>query len=134
MSCKVSVRQAGYVSIVDLEGAVSLGESASQMRETLQNLAESGARNILVSLRDVTYVDSSGLGELVRAYTSLTTAGGRIKLLHPDTIVKQVLRVTKLDTVFATYEDEATAAESFDRVRQGRLEKNGAVEEEIEAA
>jgi anti-sigma B factor antagonist len=116
VSCKVSIRQAGSVSIVDLVGPVSLGESASQMREALQELAEGGARNILVNLRDVGYMDSSGLGELVRAYTSLSKAGGQIKLLHPQSIVKQVLKVTKLCTVFATYEDESSALESFTTV------------------
>ena len=113
MSCIVSVRQAGPVSIVDLVGPVSLGESASQMRDALQELTKGGARNILVNLRDVSYMDSSGLGELVRAYTSLTNAGGRIKLLHPQSIVEQVLKITKLCTVFATYEDETSALESF---------------------
>jgi len=110
------VRQVGSVSILDLVGPVTLGESASQMREALQKLADGGARNILVNLRDVSYLDSSALDELVTAYTALTNAGGRIKLLHPQSIVKQVLQITKLNTVFGTYEDETLALESFTAV------------------
>jgi anti-anti-sigma factor len=113
MSCKVSIRQAGSISIVDLAGRITFGQSATHMRETLQNLAEDGARNILVNLHDVTYLDSAGLGELARAYTSQTSAGGRIKLLHPQSIVRKVLQITRLHTVFAIYEDESVALASF---------------------
>lgn len=113
MSCKVSVRQAGFVSIVDLVGRVTFGESVGQMRDTLQNLAEGGAKNILVNLQGASYLDSSALSELVAAHICLTNAGGRIKLLHPQSMVKRVLQITRLYTVFETYEDEALALQSF---------------------
>ncbi len=113
MSCNVSVRQAGDVSIVDLAGRVTLGVGASQMRDAIKKLAQSGAKNILVNLQDVTYLDSSGVGELVSAYASVTHAGGRIKLMHAQSIVKQLSQATKLYTVFATCEDETSALQSF---------------------
>jgi anti-sigma B factor antagonist len=113
MSCKVSVRNAASVSIVDLVGRITFGQSATQMRETLQKLAEGGARDILVNLENLSYLDSAGLGELVRAYTSQTSAGGRIKLLQPQSVVRQVLHITRLHTVFPIYEDETAALKSF---------------------
>jgi anti-sigma B factor antagonist len=113
MSCKVSVRQAGSVSIVDLAGRVTLGEGASEVRDAVKKLAQGGARNILVNLQEVSYLDSSGLGELVSGYTSLTNAGGQMKLMHVQSMVKHLLRITKLYNVFATYEDETSALQAF---------------------
>ena len=113
MSCSVSVRPVGAVSIVDVTGRVTLGEGSSKMRDVIKKLALDGSKNILVNLHGVSYLDSSGLGELVSAYTSVTNAGGQIKLLHVQSIVKQLLQVTKLYTVFATFEDESLALQSF---------------------
>jgi anti-sigma B factor antagonist len=110
---KVSVRKKGDVSIVDLAGRVTMGEGASQMRDAIKELAQTGEKNILVNLREVSYLDSSGVGELVSAYVSVTNAGGQIKLVHVQSIVKQLLQVTKLYTVFTTYEDELSALQSF---------------------
>jgi anti-sigma B factor antagonist len=113
MSCKVSVRESGSVSIVDLAGRITTGEGAIQMRDAIRKLAQGGARNILVNLQDVAYLDSAGLGELVGAYTTLTNAGGKIKLMHMKSIVKQLLQITNMDALFPTYGDEAAAVQSF---------------------
>jgi anti-sigma B factor antagonist len=113
MSCRVSVRQAGNISIVDLDGRVTLREGASQMRDAIKQLAQEGAKNILVNFQDVSYLDSAALGELVSAHVSVTNAGGRIKLMHVPSVVKHLMQVTRIDTVFGTYEDEEPALESF---------------------
>lgn len=113
MSCKISVRESGSVSIVDLSGRITTGEGAIQMRDSIQKLAQGGARNILINLQDVAYLDSAGLGELVGAYTTLTSAGGQIKLMKMKSIVKQLLEITNMSALFPSYEDEAAAVQSF---------------------
>jgi len=113
MSCKVSVRQAGSVAILDLAGRVALGEGADDVRDAIKKLVQGGARNILVNLEEVSYLDSFGLGELVSAYTRLRSAGGQMKLMHPKNIVKQLLQITNMAALFPTYKDEAAALQSF---------------------
>lgn len=113
MSCKVSVRQAGSVSILDLAGRVALGEGADEVRDAIKKLVQGGTKSILVNLQEVSYLDSFGLGELVGAYTNLRSAGGRMKLMHAKGIVKQLLQITNITAVFANYDDEALALQSF---------------------
>jgi len=83
------------------------------MRDAIKKLAHDGEKNILVNLQEVSYLDSSGLGELVSAYTTVANAGGQIKLINVQSIVKHLLQVTKLYTVFITFEDETSALQSF---------------------
>lgn len=113
MSCKVTVRQTGNVSVVDLAGRITLGEGSGTVRNAVKDLVASGQKNILLNLKDVGYIDSSGLGELVGAYASLRNAGGQIKLLNVQSKVDNLLQVTKLYTVFDVFTDEATALQSF---------------------
>ena len=113
MSSKADVRQVGNVAIVDLAGKITLGEGCGLVRGTIKELANDGNRNILLNLRNVTYVDSAGLGELVGSYATITNLGGQIKLLHAQGKVKDLLAVTKLYTVFVTFDDEAVALRSF---------------------
>ena len=113
MSCKVTVRQAGNVSVVDLVGRITLGEGSGTVRNAVKDLVASGQKNILLNLKDVGYIDSSGLGELVGAYASLRNAGGQIKLLNVQSKVDNLLQVTKLYTVFDVFTDEAVALQSF---------------------
>jgi anti-sigma B factor antagonist len=113
MSLKAAVRRSGDVSIVDLYGRITLGEGSGLIRNTIKDLVNSGQKNILLNLKDVSYIDSSGLGELVGAYASVTNAGGNIKLLHPQTKVHDLLQITKLFTVFITFDDENEAVRSF---------------------
>jgi anti-sigma B factor antagonist len=113
MSLKASVRKAGDVAIVDLAGRITLGEGSGLVRSTIKDLVTSGQKNILLNLKDVTYLDSAGLGELVGSYASVTHAGGDIKLLHPQARVHDLLQVTKLYTVFVSFDDENEALRSF---------------------
>lgn len=113
MSLKANVRRAGDVAIVDLAGRITLGEGSGLLRNTIKELISSGQKNILVNLKDVTYLDSAGLGELVGAYASVTNAGGSIKLLNPQAKVHDLLQITKLYTVFVAFDDEPEALRSY---------------------
>ena len=113
MSFKVSVRHSGNVAIVDLAGKITLGEGCGMVRSTIKDLVSAGTRNILVNLHDVSYLDSAGLGELVGSYATITNLGGQIKLLHAQGKVKDLLAVTKLYSVFVTFDDEGEALRSF---------------------
>jgi anti-sigma B factor antagonist len=113
MSLKANVRKAGDVAIVDLAGRITLGEGSGLLRSTIKDLVANGQKNILVNLKEVSYLDSAGLGELVGSYASVTHAGGSIKLLHPQAKVHDLLQVTKLFTVFVTFDDENEALRSF---------------------
>ena len=113
MSLKANVRRAGDVAIVDLAGRITLGEGSGTLRNAIKELVQSGQKNLLVNLKDVTYLDSAGLGELVGSYASVTNVGGNIKLLNPQAKVHDLLQITKLYTVFVTFDDEAEALRSF---------------------
>ena len=113
MSLKATVRNAGDVAIVDLAGRLTLGEGSGLVRSTIKDLVNRNQKNILVNLKDVTYIDSAGLGELVGSYASVTNMGGNIKLLNPQAKVHDLLQVTKLYTVFAAFDDASEAIRSF---------------------
>jgi anti-sigma B factor antagonist len=113
MSLKASVRRAGEVQIVDLAGRITLGEGSGLLRGTIKDLVNSGQRNILVNLKEVTYLDSAGLGELVGSYATVTNLGGSIKLLNAQAKVHDLLQITKLYTVFVAFDDEPEALRSF---------------------
>jgi anti-sigma B factor antagonist len=113
MSCKAAVRHAGKVAIVDLSGRISLGEGSSLVRNTVKDLVGRGENKILLNLAEVSYMDSSGLGTLVGCYASVTTAGGKIKLLNAQGKVSEVLTITKLYTVFESFQDQDSALRSF---------------------
>jgi anti-sigma B factor antagonist len=113
MSLKAEVRTVGQVAIVDLAGRITLGEGSGLVRNTIKDLVTAGQKFILINVKDVSYIDSAGLGELVGAYASIANAGGSIKLLHVQSRVHDLLQVTKLYTVFPVFEDEAAALGSF---------------------
>lgn len=119
MSLKADVRGVGDVAIVDLAGRITLGEGSGLVRNTIKDLVNSGQKNILINLKDVTYLDSAGLGEMVGAYASVTNAGGSVKLLHPQNKVHDLLQVTKLYTVFVAFDDEQEALRSFAAAADG---------------
>ena len=114
MSFQAKARQAGNVAIVDLAGKLTLGEGSGMVRNTIKDLVAAGNKNILINLHDVTYLDSAGLGELVGSYATISNIGGQVKLLHAQGKVKDLLAVTKLYTVFVTFDNEAEALRSFD--------------------
>lgn len=113
MSVNLNIRQVGDVTVVDVAGRITLGEGSSALRETLKEIVGKGQKNILLNLGEVSYIDSSGIGELVSGFTTVTNAGGKLKLLNLNKRVKDLLQITKLYTVFDVHEDEAHAVRSF---------------------
>ena len=113
MSVKLTTRQVGDVSVIDATGKITLGEGSSTFRDTLRELTARGEKKVLLNLDGVTYIDSSGIGELVSGFTSVTNQGGQLKLLNLAKRVKDLLQITKLYTVFEVFEDEAAAVRSF---------------------
>lgn len=113
MSMKVSTRQVDGVTILDLSGRITLGEGSVQVREAVRDLLAKGQKNILLNLADVNYIDSSGIGELVSAYTTARNQGGELKLLNLTKKVHDLLQITKLYTVFDVKDDEASAIAAY---------------------
>ena len=115
MSMKATIRQVNTVTVVDLSGRITLGEGCTQLRELIRDLLSKGHNKLLLNLADVTYIDSSGIGELVSGFTAVSNQGGKLKLLNLTKKVHDLLQITKLLTVFDVHEDEATAVASFDK-------------------
>ena len=113
MSVKLNTRQVGNVSVIDVAGRITLGEGSAALRETLRDMVSKNQNKILLNLADVSYIDSSGIGELVSGFTTVTNTGGQLKLLNLNKRVKDLLQITKLYTVFEVKEDEADAIRSF---------------------
>ncbi|HYY69742.1 MAG TPA: STAS domain-containing protein [Terriglobales bacterium] len=113
MSMKSNTRQVNGVTIVDLSGRITLGEGSILLRDMVRDLVTKGQRKILLNLGEVTYIDSSGIGELVSAFTTVRNQGGELKLLNLTKKVHDLLQITKLYTVFDVKDDEATAVSSF---------------------
>jgi anti-sigma B factor antagonist len=101
--------------VVDISGRITLGEGCSQLRELIRDQLSKGNKRVLLNLADVTYIDSSGIGELVSAYTAVSNQGGQLKLLNLTKKVHDLLQITKLYTVFDIHEDEAKAIGSFEK-------------------
>ena len=113
MSMKATNRQVDGVAVVDMSGRITLGEGSVVLRDTIRDLIGKGNKKILLNLGDVTYIDSSGIGELVSAFTAVRREGGELKLLNLTKKVHDLLQITKLYTVFDIKDDEATAIKSF---------------------
>lgn len=113
MSMKVSTRLVDGIVILDLSGRITLGEGSVQLRDAIRDLVAQGQKNILLNLGDVNYIDSSGIGELVSAFTTVKNQGGQLKLLNLTKKVHDLLQITKLYTVFDIKDDEASAVGSF---------------------
>jgi anti-sigma B factor antagonist len=114
VSMKISTRQVDGVTIVDCSGRITLGEGSITLRETVSGLLAKGQKKILLNLGDVNYIDSSGIGELVSAFTTVRKQGGDLKLLNLTKKVHDLLQITKLYTVFDVKDDETAAVKSFD--------------------
>lgn len=112
-SVKISTRQVDGVTVLDLSGRITLGEGSVQLRDAVRDLLSKGQKHILLNLGDVTYIDSSGIGELVSAFTTVKNQGGELKLLNLTRKVHDLLQITKLYTVFDVKDDEASAIASF---------------------
>ena len=113
MSLTLKTRQVDDVAILDVAGQIKLGEGASTLRDALRDLVAKNQRKILVNLGEVSYIDSSGIGELVAGYTTVTGKGGQLKLLSLTQKLQDLLTITKLLTVFDAYDTEADALSNF---------------------
>lgn len=116
MSAKVDVRHAGPVAIVDIAGRVTLGEGAGLLHTAVRNLVAEGHKHILLNLKNATYIDSAGLGEMVGSYATVTNQGGQIKLVNVQNKISDLLQITKLYTVFPAFNNEDEAVRSFGAV------------------
>ena len=109
----ISKRTVGEIIVLDLTGKIHIGEGNLDLHRTLRSLVEQNGKQVLIHLAGVTSIDSSGLGELVAGYTTLEKNGGELKLLKLTERVKELMMITKLLTVFDSYDDEASAIASF---------------------
>lgn len=113
MSVKMNTRQIGDVTVIDAAGRITLGEGSTAFREAIKDLVAKGQKKILLNLADISYIDSSGIGEMVSGFTSVSNGGGQLKLLNLTKRVQDLLQITKLYTVFEVFDDEAVALSSF---------------------
>lgn len=109
----INERQAGDVTVLDMSGKITIGEGSVALRTGVRRLLEEGKKRILLNLGGVSYIDSSGIGELVSSYTAINKEGGQLKLLNLTQKLQDLLTITKLLTVFDTYDNEAEALNSF---------------------
>jgi anti-sigma B factor antagonist len=109
----INVRSIGDVQVVDWSGKITLGEETIAVRNTVRDIVSSGGKKLVLNLANVNYIDSSGVGELVSTYTTVTNAGGQLKLLNLTKKIHQLLAITKLLTVFDVFEDEKAEISSF---------------------
>jgi len=110
---EIKKREIGDIHILDCSGKITLGEGTMTVRNTVRDILAEGGKKIILNLGDVNYVDSSGIGELVSTYTTVTNGGGQLKLLHLTKKIQELLAITKLLTVFQVFEDEQAAVASF---------------------
>ncbi len=110
----ITTREVSHVTIVDINGRITLGDETGKLRDTIRGLIAAGKKKIVLNLAQVDYIDSSGVGELVSSFTTVRNSGGELKLLSLTKKVQDVLYVTKLYTVFDIKDDEFTAVKSFD--------------------
>jgi anti-sigma B factor antagonist len=115
VSVKISTRQVDGITILDVSGRITLGEGSVQLRDAIRDLLGKGQKHILLNLGEVNYIDSSGIGELVSAFTTVKNQGGELKLLNLTRKVHDLLQITKLYTVFDVKDDEASAIASFSK-------------------
>ena len=110
---KIETRKVGDVTVLDCSGKITLGEGTMAVRNTVREILKNGGKKIILNLGDVNYIDSSGIGELVSSYTTVTSGGGQLKLLNLTKKIQELLAITKLLTVFQVYNDERAAVASF---------------------
>ena len=114
MSLKISTRTVENVAVLDLSGRITLGEAAGSLRDTIKDLLAKDNKSILLNMTDVSYIDSSGLGEMVGAFATASNRGGKLKLLGLQPRVNDLMQLTKLYSVFEIFTDEAAAVRSFE--------------------
>jgi anti-sigma B factor antagonist len=110
---KIETRTIGDIQILDCSGKITLGEGTMTVRNAVRDILKNNGKKIILNLSDVNYIDSSGVGELVSTYTTVTNSGGKLKLLNLTKKIQELLAITKLLTVFDVYDSEQTALASF---------------------
>ena len=110
---QIDERKVGDVTILDLKGKMTLGDGDELLRNKINSLLQTGAKKLVLNLGDVPYIDSAGLGEVVRTYTTVGRQGGALKLLNLTKRIQDLLSITKLLTVFETFDTEDEAVKSF---------------------
>ena len=110
---KIETRTIGDVRILDCSGKITLGEGTMAVRNNVRDILKRDVKKIILNLADVNYIDSSGIGELVSTYTTVTNNGGQLKLLNLTKKIQELLAITKLLTVFQVFDDEQSALNSF---------------------
>ncbi len=113
MSLVLTTRNAGIVTVIDARGRITLGQGAIQFRDAIRDLVARGEKQLLVNLAEVAYIDQSGIGELVSAFTTVTNQNGQLKLMNLTKRAKDLLQITKPNTVFEVFDDESRAVISF---------------------
>jgi anti-sigma B factor antagonist len=113
MSLKITIRETADAAILDMNGRVSLGDALADLRDSIREALAGSQKNILLNLAEVSYIDSSGLGQLIGSYATVTNRGGKMKLLNLQKRVNDLMQITKLLTVFETYTNEEEALKSF---------------------
>ena len=110
---KIEMRTIGDIRILDCSGKITLGEGTMAVRNTVRDILKDNGKKIILNLANVNYIDSSGIGELVSTYTTVTNSGGQLKLLSLTKKIHELLQITKLLTVFQVFDDESAAVASF---------------------
>ena len=110
---KIEIRTVGDIRILDCSGKITLGEGTMTVRNTVRDILKNNGKKIILNLSDVNYIDSSGIGELVSTYTTVTNNGGQLKLLNLTKKIQELLAITKLLTVFQVFDNEKAAVSSF---------------------
>jgi len=113
VSMKIATHEVNGVTVMDIAGRITLGEGSVQLREAVRNLVASGHKKIVLNLADVSYMDSSGMGELVTAFTTVKNQGGELKLINLTRKIHDLMQITKLVTVFDIHDTEASAIAAF---------------------
>ena len=113
MTFSLKTRKIGDIAILDLSGRLTIGEPVLSVREAIRQFVADGTPNVILNLGEVTHMDSAGLGELITSYTSCRNRSGQVKLLNVPKIVRDLLQITKLLTVFDCHDSETKAIESF---------------------
>ncbi len=113
MSLSIKIRETPNAAILDMNGRITLGDGLADLRDSIREALAGEQKNILLNLAEVSYIDSSGLGQLIGSYATITNRGGQMKLLNLQKKVVDLMQITKLVTVFETYTDEAAALASF---------------------
>lgn len=113
MSIQLNTRQIGDVNVIAVVGRITIGDGSNALRQAVRGMVERKQLKVLLNLGEVPYVDSSGIGELVEAYSTVTKSGGQFKLSNVTKRVRDLLKISKHDLLFDIHEDEAAAAQSF---------------------